>query len=84
MYYQTFAYKDYEINAWLTPTIKSTFCCCSGYTNFQIKYTNCELKIAQETDFEIKIAKNTQTSNTDIFAYKEDASEFRISLVLFT
>ena len=30
--------------------------------NFRIKYTSCESKIAQETDLEIKIAKNTQTS----------------------
>ena len=30
-------------------------------TNFQINYTSCVLKIAQETDVEIRIAKNTQT-----------------------
>ena len=31
-------------------------------TNFRIKYTSCVSKIARETDLEIKIAKNTQTS----------------------
>ena len=31
-------------------------------TNFRIKYTSCVSKIDRETDLEIKIAKNTQTS----------------------
>ena len=31
-------------------------------TNFLIKYNSCVPKIARETDLEIKIAKNTQTS----------------------
>ena len=31
-------------------------------TNFLIKYTSCQWKIAWETDLEIKFPKNTQTS----------------------
>ena len=32
-------------------------------TNFRMKYTSYVSKIARETDLEIKIAKNTQTSS---------------------
>ena len=50
-------------------------------TNFQIKYTSCLSKIARETDLEIKIAENTQTSLRKVTSVKLELCNS--SLVLF-
>ena len=55
----------------------------TGMTNFRIIYISCVSKISRETDMEIKIAKNIQTSLRKATRVKLELKQ-KTRLVLFT